>query len=347
MAKRTEYQIVGRYMDGKEVTAYHLQSIDTGKSGRYTRDQVAFLVGRDQITNCTAQIYQDKLILRGNGMSLDDLPVQYEDGGTRNTEQLGKIRKGTTMPQAMEQFLIVGTIKSGRNTVGYVIQNAGCGIKKVKRQQVIELAQQGKLGNARVQMYNGKPLLRGINCNLDELPCETISEQSAETIPQTTQAPQAPQSSQAPQAGKPSQTEQKTIAKPTGHACGVVAHTFKSITREDYDKMGPRAAGAVKTLSKVIDGTPLQEWRNFLECIEESNSIEGRVYRVGYLFPKAPNAAIFVDIHHTKLVLCWQDYDNDIEFEEEYSMQSRDAAKQAFIDIRKQLIDLTVDSTYR
>ena len=28
-ARRTEYQIVGRYMDGKEVTAYHLQSIET------------------------------------------------------------------------------------------------------------------------------------------------------------------------------------------------------------------------------------------------------------------------------------------------------------------------------
>lgn len=175
MAKRIEYQIVGRYMSGKEVTGYHLQSIETGKSGKYTRDQVAFLVGRDQITNCTAQLYQDKVLLRGKGMSLEDLPVQYEDGDTRNTEQLGRIKKGTSTSQAMEQFLIVGTIKSGRNTVGYVLQNAGCGIKKFKRQQVIELAQQGKIGNARVQMYQGKPLLRGIDCNLDELPSENIN----------------------------------------------------------------------------------------------------------------------------------------------------------------------------
>ena len=172
--KRIEYQIVGRYMDGKEVTGYHLQSIDNGKSGRYTKEQVCYLVGRGQVTNCTGQLYQDKVLLRGNGMSLEDLPVQYEDGGSRNMEQLGRVRKGTSAEQAMTQFLIVGAIKSGRNTIGYVIQNAGSGIKKVKRQQVVELAQAGRIGNARVQNYNGKLLLRGVGCNLDELPVEMV-----------------------------------------------------------------------------------------------------------------------------------------------------------------------------
>ena len=176
-AKRTQYQIVGRYMSGKEVTGYHLQSIETGKSGKFSRDQVAFLIGREQITNCTAQIYQDKVLLRGKGMSLEDLPIQYEDGTTKNTEQLGKIAKGADASQVMEKFIVVGAIKSGRNTVGYIIQNAGCGIKRIKRQQVIELAQQGKIANARVQMYQGKALLRGVGCNLDELPSENIEKE--------------------------------------------------------------------------------------------------------------------------------------------------------------------------
>lgn len=175
-AKRTEYQIVGRYMDGKEVTAYHLQSIETGKAGRYSREQVAYLVGRDQITNCVGQIYQDKLLLRGKGMSLEDLPVQQENGTLSRTDNIGKVRRGTSASDAMEQFLIVGTIKSGRNTVGYVIQNAGCGLKRVKRQQVIELAKDGKIGNARVQNYQGNELLRGVGCNLDELPSSIIDE---------------------------------------------------------------------------------------------------------------------------------------------------------------------------
>lgn len=180
-ARRTEYQIVGRYMNGKEVTAYHLQSIDTGKSGRYSREQVAYLVGRDQVTNCVGQVYQDKLLLRGKGMSLEDLPVQQEDGALKNTERLGKVKRGTAAANAMEQFLIVGTIKSGRNTVGYVIQNAGCGIKKVNRKQVIELAANGKIGNARVQKYQDNILLRGVGCNLDELPSEEISTPNKET----------------------------------------------------------------------------------------------------------------------------------------------------------------------
>ena len=191
-AKRVEYQIVGRYMSGKEVTGYHLQSIETGKSGKFSRDQIAFLIGREQITNCTAQIYQDKVLLRGKGMSLEDLPIQYEDGTTKNTEQLGKVTKGADVSQVMEKFTIVGAIKSGRNTVGYIIQNAGCGIKRIKRQQVIELAQQGKIANARVQMYQGKPLLRGVGCNLDTLPSENIDSPETNTSEPKNRAKQIP-----------------------------------------------------------------------------------------------------------------------------------------------------------
>lgn len=172
MSNKFYYQVVGRYMDGKQVTAYHLQSMD-GKAGKYTKEQVAFLIGNGQITNCTAQIYKDKLLLRGKGISLDDLPVQYEDGDTRNVD---KIKRGATVTDVMEQLLIVSSIKLGRNTVGYVLQNNGGGTKKIKREQVIELASQGKIKNARVQNYQGKVLLRGVGCNLDELPCEYIGD---------------------------------------------------------------------------------------------------------------------------------------------------------------------------
>lgn len=177
-AKRTEYQIVGRYMNGKEVAAYHLQSIETGKAGRYSREQVAYLVGRNQITNCIGQIYQDKLLLRGKGMSLEDLPIQQENGELKVTDNIGKVRRCTSASDAMEQLMIVGKIKAGRDTVGYVIQNAGCGLKRVKRQQVIELAKAGKIGNARVQNYQGNELLKGVRCNLDELPAQVLDEAS-------------------------------------------------------------------------------------------------------------------------------------------------------------------------
>lgn len=170
MAARIEYQIVGRYMDGKEVTGYHLQSMESGKAGRYTREQVAYLVGRGQVTNCSAQIYQDKLLLRGVGMSLDDLPVQQENGGLSRTDNIGKVRKGTSAADAMTQFMLAGTIVNGRNTVGYVIKNSAGQTKNINRATLIELARGGRIGNARVQESNGKLILRGVGVNLNELP---------------------------------------------------------------------------------------------------------------------------------------------------------------------------------
>lgn len=175
--KRMEYQIVGRYMDGKEVTGYHLQSLDTGKAGRYSREQVAYLVGRGQISNCEGQIYKDKLLLRGVGVSLDDLPVQQEDGRMTRTSGVGKIRRGTSGADAMTQLMIVKVIASGRNVLGYVLQNAGGGTTNISRAKVMELAKAGRIGNARYQESNGKPILRGVGVNLNAL--EVITPEQA------------------------------------------------------------------------------------------------------------------------------------------------------------------------
>ena len=169
-AKRTEYQIVGRYMDGKEVTAYHIQSIDTGKSARCSKEQVCYLVGRGQVTNCSGQIYKDKVLLRGVGISLDSLPVQKEDGSLARTDNVGHVRKGASASDVMTQFKIVGVITQGKNVLGYVIQNAGGATAKISRQKLLEAAKAGKIGNARVQMYQGKAILKGVNCDLKSLP---------------------------------------------------------------------------------------------------------------------------------------------------------------------------------
>jgi hypothetical protein len=173
-AKRTEYQIVGRYMDGKEVTAYHLQSLETGKAGRYTREQVAYLVGRGQITNCTGQIFKDKLLLRGEGISLEELPVQQENGELKNADNLGKIRRGTDAASALTQVMIIGVLIRGRNVLGYVVQNAGGGRTNIERNKLLELARDGKVGNARVQLYQGKPILKGVGVDLTTLPRQEV-----------------------------------------------------------------------------------------------------------------------------------------------------------------------------
>lgn len=176
MANKVMYQIVGRYMSGKEVTGYHLQG-DNGKSGKFTRGQVCFLVGREQVTNCSAQIYQDKVILRGVGMSLEDLPVQKEDGTLSNTESIGKVRKNTSAADAMTQLILTHSIVSGRQTVGYVVRNAGGATKNISRNELLALAKAGRIGNARYQESKGKPILRGVGVNLNDLP--TIDAASA------------------------------------------------------------------------------------------------------------------------------------------------------------------------
>lgn len=173
-AKRTQYQIVGRYMDGKEVTAYHLQSLETGKAGKYTKDQVYFLVGRDQITNCEGQLYQDKVLLRGKGMSLEDLPVQQENGTVSRTDNIGRIRRGASTDDIMTQMIIVGSLVRGRNVVGYVVQNAGGGQATVNRDELITLAREGRIGNARVQRYQDRLILKGVGVDLSQLPKQQV-----------------------------------------------------------------------------------------------------------------------------------------------------------------------------
>ena len=202
--KRVQYQIIGRYLNGTEVVGYHLQSIDTGKAGRYTREQVCYLVGRDQVTNCTGQIYQDKVLLRGKGISLEDLPAVNEKGNTKNID---KVPKKSTVEQAIEQFRIVGVFKDGRNTVGYIIQNAGGGTAKITRDQAIGLISHGKIANARVQNYNGKVLIRGAGCNLDELPSQQINGQAGNK-----KAPAANTANTESNVNKPAASSNKTSA---------------------------------------------------------------------------------------------------------------------------------------
>lgn len=72
------YKITGRYMNGREVTGYHMVDLKTGKARKYTREQVCFYAGAKQIENCTGSVYEDKVILRGVGIALEELPVKQE-----------------------------------------------------------------------------------------------------------------------------------------------------------------------------------------------------------------------------------------------------------------------------
>ena len=168
--QRELYQIVARWMDGKKVIGYQLLCLDNMKRYRRSKEQVVFLVGRGQITNCTGQLYNDGVLLRGKGVDLEQLPKFQANGELTNTENLGRIRRGTSAEDAVNQLIIVGRVKNGRSVSAYVLQNVGGGRAIVTRDEVIERARRGEIGNARVQRYNGELLLKGVNCSLDQLP---------------------------------------------------------------------------------------------------------------------------------------------------------------------------------
>lgn len=60
--QRTMYKLIGRYVRGNDTVYYGLMS-DSGKEVKYTEEQMAFIVGREQVVNVRVQLYHDKYCL--------------------------------------------------------------------------------------------------------------------------------------------------------------------------------------------------------------------------------------------------------------------------------------------
>lgn len=180
-AKKIQYQVVARYMDGNEVTGYHLQSINSDKSKRYTKEQTLLIAAKGQITNAVAIITNTGATLSGkNGIKIANLPVVQEQDGKAvltNSDSLGKVNRNLSIEEAINMFKLTYVIKDGKKKVGYTIQNSGGAEKDITRAETIELAKQNKLGNAFINMCKGVALLRGKGgFKLDDLPVKDISE---------------------------------------------------------------------------------------------------------------------------------------------------------------------------
>lgn len=71
---RTQYKLVGRYLNGNDTKYYGLVS-EENKQVKYTSEQMAFMVGRGQVVNVGAQIYQGRLLFRGQNCDIKSLPT--------------------------------------------------------------------------------------------------------------------------------------------------------------------------------------------------------------------------------------------------------------------------------
>ena len=177
MANKTLYALVGRYMKGSEIEAYHLQSIDTGKSGKFSKEQLCYLIGRGQVTNCTAQLYKDSVLIRGNGIEISSLPVvRTGEDGSYTVSNSQNNRKRITEQQALDSLTVIARVDNGQKKYGYLVQNYGGVRRAVTKEQLTELASRGIVTNARVQQYNGAPLLRAYGCKFGDLPVVQLSQ---------------------------------------------------------------------------------------------------------------------------------------------------------------------------
>lgn len=160
---RKMYQMVARCTDGFKVTGYMLKSVDNSEPAKkYSKQQTYFLIGKKLVINCDGKISKEGVSLNGIGTKITDLPMVDENGSIRNAEHTGHVRRGDKAEDIINRNMIVGIVKNGRSTDGYILKGAGGATSFCSKDEVYKLAQERKIGNVSAQMYNGKLLIRSI-----------------------------------------------------------------------------------------------------------------------------------------------------------------------------------------
>lgn len=172
-----KYKIVGRYMDGTAVTAYHIIGTN-GVEVKASKDLVTYYIGRGMITNAKCQPSSDgNLIIRGMGINLNDLPVKNERTGEIKDSHGGQSINvaARTNKKNMLQMEIIARLFNGNRVIGYVIRDSYGNEKKIDRDTIMKMAEAGRISNARIAQDGDDKVLRGIGCKIDELPRMRVS----------------------------------------------------------------------------------------------------------------------------------------------------------------------------
>ena len=178
------YNVTGRYMDGQKLVAYHLVGAD-GSQAQESKERVIFLIGKGMIANMRIQIGENgDVIPRGKGVNLNKLPVfDVSKQQFRNNQISQEVaNSGVSVNKSsvdninpMGQYKILRRIMFENKCLAYEIQEYNGRIKRVKRDDVINLALQRLISNAVVNKTvdaDGKQrlVLRGAGCILRDLP---------------------------------------------------------------------------------------------------------------------------------------------------------------------------------
>lgn len=160
------YEIIGRIQNGTTVLSYMINDRTDNSKNMIEKGVVEQLALNKQIYNCTAQVYGNIVNLKGINCKLSKLPKYTEDGNLIPEPEKPK-------KKAPADLKLVGKIQCGRAISDYVIVALKDTSKKMKvpKETVLQLAQDGRILNAKIQMNNGEMMLRGTyGVNLAKLP---------------------------------------------------------------------------------------------------------------------------------------------------------------------------------
>lgn len=153
------YKIIGRVMRGQTVLAYAVVDRHTNAKTLIAKNIAEEMALNKQFVNCFGQVYDNNINLKGIGCKLNQLPKYNEHGELIEIEEKHKKR--------MNDLRLIGKIQQGRNVVAYVLEAvnkaAYPGEIKKSRQETLELARDGRIINAKCQIYEGKLMLRAAN----------------------------------------------------------------------------------------------------------------------------------------------------------------------------------------
>ena len=165
------FKIVGRVMESTRVKGYWLFDSVTNTFKYLEKPKVDQMALSKMISNCTAQNYQGTVTLKGTEFKIQSLP-KYDtlgnrvDGHSSLVSQQKKARE-INNPEYKLAFKIINS----KQTTGYYDVQIVTGKKMfMTKDEVIQLALNGKIKDVRAVKLKDRYTLRGINFQVDDLP---------------------------------------------------------------------------------------------------------------------------------------------------------------------------------
>lgn len=183
---RNQYVVTGRYMDGTRVVGYHLIGTN-GVSRRYQREEFALLVGAGKVKDCAGRVNDSDNSENGgtvqfwgvNGLNLSALPQK----NAQNPEAVKNVSNTNVNPNQFQLVQLICRDDNMKVVVGYVVATSDGQRAMVKRDRVLQMAKNNLIANARVQMANGKVILRSRDpsSKLTDLPRISVSQANSKS----------------------------------------------------------------------------------------------------------------------------------------------------------------------